>query len=791
MEHTPPGLPDSGTLPALPMADVPAVSPLPWLHEENENGLVEVVAHLQHRLHDAEAELAAVYASTAWRVSRPVRTLGNVKRRLKKAQVLSRLVDTNRVQLAVQMVGRGDLIGLVDRARAMHRYRTSLAAAGAPTGHRSIVEQAPWPQQVPLISVVVPCFNYGHFLEECLASLETQTFSRFEVLVVDGGSTDQGSLEHMRRLEATHPRNARFFYREGRHLLGCNRNFGIEHARGRYVLSLDPDDKLSPIYLEMAAYMLEVENYDVVGASVQHFGDRDDQWLVRPRPVLSDVVHENITTSTAVYRRDLWAAAGGYHDTGLGETLIYEDWKFWVRAMALGARVYNIQAPLFFYRKHEASQSSHVRIPALDAQRKAIADYNADVLTPLAFDRSERRAATTYEVRNALVNLADADDRPAVLVCLPFLPRAGAQKVVSEVSRRLARDGFRIIVLTTVASDPGVGSAKEWFQDHTEEIYSLPDLLDGPSWRAFVSYLIEAKGVQALWQIGSEYVYGELPYLRRRHPGLKVVDSLFILGTHLFRNRELSEHIDMHVAESLELEDYLLAAGEDPERVWRIPNGVDADRWRPAARSEAAMSTLSPRAKASFVVGYASRMADEKSPDTFLDIAAEFTETDPFHFVMLGAGPLTRHIRIRAGRRSLVGRVDVVGLVDQPAEMYACFDVLVLPSVLEGRPNVVLECMAMGVPVVASDVGGVPELVEHLRTGYLCPPGDVKAFVRALRKLQADPQQVEQMRAAARSAAEIQHSVQRTLESYVSLFSELLHPSTTPAAADVTASLSP
>lgn len=128
----------------------------------------------------------------------------------------------------------------------------------------------------------------------------------------------------------------------------------------------------------------------------------------------------------------------------------------------------------------------------------------------------------------------------------------------------------------------------------------------------------------------------------------------------------------------------------------------------------------------------------------------------------------------RARRHDLSGRIDVLGTVDDPQDVYSCFDVLVLPSLLEGRPNVVLECMAMGIPVIASDVGGLPELVAHLQTGYLCVPGDAKAFAQAVRVLASDPVQLEAMQMASREAAEALHPAHRMLDSFHSMFDEVL-----------------
>lgn len=122
---------------------------------------------------------------------------------------------------------------------------------------------------------------------------------------------------------------------------------------------------------------------------------------------------------------------------------------------------------------------------------------------------------------------------------------------------------------------------------------------------------------------------------------------------------------------------------------------------------------------------------------------------------IIGDGALYEFVRDRARSEGISERVVFRGTLPHDAVLreYARADIFVLSSRSEGCPNVVLEAMAQGVPVVATAVGGVPELVEHEASGLLVPPRDPKAFADALGRLVADAELRAVMGNAARSRA--------------------------------------
>jgi glycosyltransferase involved in cell wall biosynthesis len=661
---------------------------------------------------------------------------------------LVRLLTFRRVAKAVKLIVHGDFDGLRDQARTL--VAEDLRRDDAEDAYRTAValQADPWPADLPLVSVIVVCFNYGAYVDEAIASILAQTaVEHCEVLVVDGGSDDPATIAKMQRLaDDPPPRTTVLLRTDGRHLVGDNRNYGIERARGRYIACLDADDRLDPRYLEVALYLLERRGYDLVSTAARSFGLADDYFGLKLSPDLRDMLRANEVITAAVYRRELWGRAGGFHDAGIGNAYVFEDWKLWVRIAALGARMTNIQAPLFRYRVHSTDSLSRQRGDVRDmaAHRAAVVAFNEDVITPDSLAESVRRRDLEITVEGAFDNLrvVESAHRPTVLIALPFMVVGGAERLLSSVAKYLASSGYRVVVVTTVGVDPEFGDTSSWFEEATSEIYHLPQLLRRSYWADFLEYIVQVHDVDAILVAGSEFAYHQLPQLRQRHPDLRVADLLFNTQAHVENNRRYTDQIDLHLCENLEVRDRLLAHGQDEGSVVVIESGVDISLHRPEERP----------ARLPLRVGFSGRLSEEKAPLAFIDLAQMLSDSR-FHFVMTGAGPLERAVRRHAAGLS-EDAFTFLGIVDDIGAHLASLDVLVLPSIVDGRPVVVLEALASGIPVIASRVGGLPALVHDRETGFLVEPGNTREIAQHLSRLAEDPAELERLKRAARVFAE-------------------------------------
>jgi len=202
----------------------------------------------------------------------------------------------------------------------------------------------------PLISVLLPCFNDGEWIDEAIASVHAQTYQDFEIVVVDDGSTDPATREKLRRLSGT---RVRLIESENRGLPGA-RNLAARHALGDLFCALDADDRLAPEWFEKGVALLEARP-DVAFVShwLETFGD--EQWTWTPRSCeLPALLARNTVNGAALVRRAAFEAAGGY-----AEHMRHgcEDWDFWLRLVEHGYHGEIIPEVLFFYRRRATSMS--------------------------------------------------------------------------------------------------------------------------------------------------------------------------------------------------------------------------------------------------------------------------------------------------------------------------------------------------------------------------------------------------------------------------------------------------
>jgi glycosyltransferase involved in cell wall biosynthesis len=153
-----------------------------------------------------------------------------------------------------------------------------------------------------------------------------------------------------------------------------------------------------------------------------------------------------------------------------------------------------------------------------------------------------------------------------------------------------------------------------------------------------------------------------------------------------------------------------------------------------------------------FRVGWVGRLSAEKGPDILLEALAQLQHL-PLSVSFIGAGPMRGALEARAAALRVTDRINWHGTVAGAARLLRAFDVLVLTSRTEGTPVVVLEAMAAGVPIIAADVGGVPDVVSPSEA-LLVPPGNPRGFARALEQVLQHPTQGEQRTFAARARLE-------------------------------------
>lgn len=207
-----------------------------------------------------------------------------------------------------------------------------------------------------LLSIVIPNYNYGHFLERLFASIATQKFplEQAEIIFVDDGSTDNSIEKAGLWAERLDCSGFKIMVADHSGRPGIVRNYGLQEARGQYLLTIDPDDYLEPEYISCCVDILEKNNS--VGLVYTNYYEQTSagrKELLLPDFSAADMRSQNILPPTAVYRRDYFDMGARYRDNTL-----YEDWDYWIQLLMLGAVFHHLRRPLYNYLVHEKSFSS-------------------------------------------------------------------------------------------------------------------------------------------------------------------------------------------------------------------------------------------------------------------------------------------------------------------------------------------------------------------------------------------------------------------------------------------------
>lgn len=261
-----------------------------------------------------------------------------------------------------------------------------------------------------------------------------------------------------------------------------------------------------------------------------------------------------------------------------------------------------------------------------------------------------------------------------------------------------------------------------------------PDVIHAHELLSPTTTAVLAGSLLSIPVVAKVLISGEVGYLRDERP----------LGRQrmaVFRRR-----IAAFIAISQEIDEELARSGIPADRRRLIPNGVDTERYAPTSADRRAALRGEFGLGDGPAVVYLGRLEEQKNLQTLLSVWNRVRAVHPdAELLLAGEGSQRAALSAAAGPG-----VRFLGSCPKVADLLAAADLFVLPSWQEGLSNALLEAMACGLPVVATAVGGAPEVVEHGRSGWLVDPGDPDSIETALRKLLDDPALRARLGASAR-----------------------------------------
>lgn len=230
------------------------------------------------------------------------------------------------------------------------------------------------------ISVIVPCYNQGKYLAETLDSVIMQTFSDWECIIINDGSTDTSesvALSYVKK-----DSRFRYIYQENRGVC-ITRNRGIEMAQGEYILCLDGDDKISCDFLECMYPILDTnQSVKVVVSTVVQFGK-----IRRVMPSvdysLEELMGRNIFVITSMFRKFDFEKTEGFNENMVKGL---EDWDFWLSMLESGGEVAYVKQAVFYYRIRGNSRNKSISEDYYSLLRKTIYENHKHLYSTVFFN---------------------------------------------------------------------------------------------------------------------------------------------------------------------------------------------------------------------------------------------------------------------------------------------------------------------------------------------------------------------------------------------------------------------
>lgn len=571
----------------------------------------------------------------------------------------------------------------------------------------------------PVISIITPYFNGQDYIEETAKSVLRQTFSNFEWIIVDDGSSKEGK-EKLQQIEKMDSRIKVFTNSYSSRGPAQTRDFGIRNSAksSKYIVFLDADDLYNKTFLECSYWTLETHpeaswTYtDSVNFGAKNFLWRkwyDVEWELR----------ENILLVSACVRKADLIEVGGFE---LKEKKVYEDWYLWIKLIKAGKFPVRMNSLLTYYRQkkgtselkssNEENKKNALRI--IEEAKRDIVDYKDAIQFP-KYDYNWE------EIKDEIIKIKDTQksNKINILMIIPWMVTGGADRFNLDLIKRMDRKKFSFTIISTM---PSKNEWRRQFEKYAT-IYDLTTFLEMKDWIGFINYIIKKNNIKLIFNSNSEFGYRILPYLKAKYPQIPITDFVHMEEWYM-RNGGFSR--DSSIMQNVI--DKTFTCNENSRNIFinhfkrneseikTIYIGVDEKKFDPQKyNKEEIIDKINDKrlSRDKIIISYICRIAEQKRPYLMLEVVKKLAEIrENFVVVVAGEGSLLNGLKKNVKKEKLDDFFVFVGNKKNTEEIYAISDLTLNTSIKEGLALTSYESLAMGVPVVSSDVGGQKELIN-------------------------------------------------------------------------------
>ena len=529
----------------------------------------------------------------------------------------------------------------------------------------------------PIISIITPYHNGQDYIDETAQSVLNQTFTNFEWIIVDDGSSKEGK-EKLKDIENLDNRikviNTRMIKNElvAKEPVHINtgpavaRDIGIRNSSksAKYIVFLDADDLYDKTYLECCFWTLETHpEASWTYTDSVNFGAKNFLW--RKWYDVEWELKENILLVSACVRKEDLLEVGCF---GIKEKKVYEDWYLWVKLIKAGKFPVRMSSLLTYYRQKsrtselQASNKSN-RKRALkiieDAKRDIVYykdgiqfpkyDYNWEEIEdePRISEMQVLTKNNTPYISRKLKN-----KKINILMILPWMVIGGADRFNLNLVKKMDKRKFSFTIITTVPSQ------NEWRRQFEKyaTVYDLTTFLDMKDWTSFINYIINKNNINLIFNSNSEFGYKILPYLKAKHPQIPICDFVHMEEWYI-RNGGFSRDsssVQNVIDKTFTCNEnsrnvFIEFFKRKPKEIKTIYIGADEKKFNPGKFNRDDLLKkfkYGEELKNKIIISYICRIAEQKRPYLFFEVIKKMSEIrDDFVAIVAGDGSMLEGLK--------------------------------------------------------------------------------------------------------------------------------------------------
>ena len=575
----------------------------------------------------------------------------------------------------------------------------------------------------PLISIIMPFYNDKEHIEQTINSLLNQTFPAFEILIIDDGSNDKESIEKLKEIQKLDSRIKVHHKENGGAAVA--RDYGVSKTAktSKYIVFCDSDDLLNKTYLETAFWTLET-NQKASWAYTDSIGFEGTEYTWNKWFDSNKMKKENDLVITSMIKKDDFNEVEGFN---INEKNVYEDWNLWLKLIAKGHFPVHMNYYGCWYRRKAESELNRAR----ENNERAMEIINATAKTIKGDIKAKQYPLFNYdwdiikdEVKSIPSVKRSENNKINLLMIIPWMVMGGADQFNFDLISRLDKSKYNITIIST---EPAVNTYRQAFEDYAT-VYDLSTFLDQKYWVAFINYIIEKNNINIILNTNSEFGYGMLPYLKAKHQNIPIIDYVHMEewynrnGGYSRDSSGVASVLDKTLVCNENSRKILIDHfGRNEKEVETVYIGVDEKKFDPSKYDRDKLKEKYNLPKDKYIMSFICRISEQKRPMLLLEVIKKLKETrDDFVVLIIGDGNLLNKMKSTAKKYNLLNNMIFMGRTNKTDEIYDVSDLTINCSIKEGLALTAYESLAMGVPVVSSDVGGQKELIDE-NTGVIVP----------------------------------------------------------------------